>query len=145
LLLTDPDDTLGWRIPDAYGFGPALWVAPILDEGATSRPVHLPRGRWIDWWTGERVEGGRTVLARAPLERIPIWVRDGSIVVTFPAELVASGLGLDGDAPRPLEATLWGRPPLGRTAVRLADGSRIAWRRGRWTRPEDREVRFAER
>ena len=145
LLLTDPVDPHGWQIPDAYGFGPSLWAAPVLDEGARHRPVHLPRGRWIDWWTGERVEGGRTVLAEAPLERIPLWVREGSIVVTYPADAVASGLGLDGDAPRPLDATLWGEPPLGHTAVRLADGSRIAWRRGEWSGPVDRELRFAEK
>jgi hypothetical protein len=45
LHLTDPDDDRGWTIADAYGFGPALWVAPVLDEGARSREVALPRGR----------------------------------------------------------------------------------------------------
>jgi alpha-glucosidase (family GH31 glycosyl hydrolase) len=145
LLLTDPGDTHGWQIPDAYGFGPALWVAPVLDEGATSRPVYLPRGGWIDYWTGERVSGGRTVLAEAPLERIPTWVREGSILLTYPLETIATGLGRGEDASRPLEATLWGTPRLGRAAARLADGTKVSWRRGAWTGPLDREVRFAER
>lgn len=144
LLLSDPEDRDGWQIPDAYGFGPSLWVAPVLDEAASARPVHLPGGRWIDFWTAERVEGGRTVIADAPLDRIPAWVREGSILVTYPAETVAAGLGLDGAAPRPLEATLWGEPRLGHTAVRLADGARIGWRRGEWSAPAGREIRFAE-
>jgi hypothetical protein len=44
---------------------------------------------------------------------------------------------------RPLEATLWGRPRLGHTAVRLADGTKIGWRRGDWTVIPDRPVTFA--
>jgi len=57
------------------------------------------------------------------------------------------GAGL-GDVPedeRPLEATLWGKPPLGHAAVRLADGTKIAWRRGVWSVDRDRDVTFAER
>ena len=113
LCLTDPADPRGWTITDAYGYGPALWVAPVLEEGARSRTVELPRGRWIDFWTRERVEGGRAVEADAPLGRIPVWVREGSILVTLPAAHVADGLGDTPESERPLEATLWGRPPPG--------------------------------
>ena len=144
LPLVDPGDLLGWQVPDAYGFGPSLWVAPVVDEGASSRPVHLPRGRWLDFWTGEPVEGGRTILADAPLGRIPVWVREGAILLTHPADAVATGLGLHGETERPLEATLWGTPPLGHTAARLADGARVSWRRGEWSGPASREVRYSE-
>jgi hypothetical protein len=58
---------------------------------------------------------------------------------------VAGGLRDVPETERPLEATLWGEPPLGRTAVRLADGTRIAWRRGRWSVEGDRAVTFRER
>ena len=47
------------------------------------------------------------------------------------------GLGDVPETARPLVATLWGVPPLGRTAARLADGARIAWRDGDWDLPED--------
>ncbi|MEY2442262.1 MAG: alpha-D-xyloside xylohydrolase, partial [bacterium] len=47
LHLLDPADPRGWSIADAFGYGPALWVAPILAEGARERAVALPRGRWI--------------------------------------------------------------------------------------------------
>ena len=130
---------------DAYGYGPALWVAPVLDEGARSREVALPRGDWIEAWSGERVRGGGEVLAPAPRDRIPVWVRAGSIVVTYPAAHVAAGLGDTPEGQRPLEATLWGEPALGRASAHLADGTTISWRRGTWSVDRPREVVFAER
>jgi alpha-glucosidase (family GH31 glycosyl hydrolase) len=144
LCLVDPQDPRGWVTPDAYGYGPALWVAPVLDSGAREREVPLPRGEWIETWSGARVRGGGEVTVETPLERIPVWVRDGSIVVSYPAEHVARGLGDVPEADRPLLATLWGRPPLGSAAVRLADGTRISWRRGEWSVTPDRVVNFRE-
>ena len=143
LLLSDPEDARGWSLSDQYGYGPALWVAPVLEEGAREREVSLPRGRWIDLWTGERHTGGGEILAPAPLDRIPVYVRSGSILVTYPAEHVAAGLGDTPEGERPLEATLYGDPPLGHTAVRLADGTRIAWRRGEWSVSPRREIAFS--
>jgi alpha-glucosidase (family GH31 glycosyl hydrolase) len=143
LCLIDPADPRGWTIGDAYGYGPALWVAPVLDDGAREREVALPRGRWIETWSGREVVGGGEVVVDAPLHRIPVWVRAGSIVTTYPEAHVAGGLGDVPEGERPLEATLWGEPALGRTAVRLADGTRIAWRRGDWSVTPEREVSFA--
>jgi len=145
LHLVDPTDDRGWTIADAYGYGPSLWVAPVLDEGARSREVALPRGDWIETWSGERVRGGGEIVAPAPRDTIPVWVRVGAIVVTYPAAHVASGLSDTPEGERPLEATLWGEPRLGRAAARLADGTRISWRRGRWSVDREREVSFAER
>jgi len=145
LCLIDPSDRRGFSVADAYGYGPALWVAPVLEHGAGERVVALPRGEWIDFWTGERAYGGDEVTARAPLERIPVWVRSGSILVTYPAEHVAAGLGDADERERPLEATLWGEPPLGRSSARLADGTRVRWRKGRWSVEPRREVSFSER
>jgi alpha-glucosidase (family GH31 glycosyl hydrolase) len=140
LCLTDPADPRGWTLTDAYGYGPALWVAPVLEDGARQRDVALPRGDWIESWSGEVVSGGGEVSAPAPLERVPVWVRAGSIVVTYPAAHVAAGLGDVPERERPLVATLWGRPRLGRTAVRLADGTRIGWHDGQWELPSGREI-----
>ena len=145
LHLIDPDDDRGWTIADAFGYGPSLWVAPVLDEGAREREVQLPRGRWIETWSGERVRGGGEVVVPAPRGSIPVWVREGAIVVTYPASHVASGLGDTPEGERPLEATLWGEPPLGRAAARLADGTTISWRRGRWSVDRERDVSFGER
>jgi alpha-glucosidase (family GH31 glycosyl hydrolase) len=145
LFLSDPSDERGWALADQYGYGPALWVAPVLERGAREREVSLPRGEWIDFWSGERLRGGGELLAQAPPERIPVYVRAGSIIVTHPAEHVASGLGDTPERERPLEATLWGTPALGRTAVRLADGTRIGWEHGRWSVSPTREISFGER
>ena len=144
LCLLDPPDPRAWTIGDAYGYGPALWVAPVLEDEAREREVALPRGEWIETWSGRSVLGGSEVVVDAPLERIPVWVRSGSIVVTYPAAHVARGLGDVPEAERPLVATLWGRPRLGRAAARLADGTRIGWHRGVWSVVPEREVSFHE-
>jgi alpha-glucosidase (family GH31 glycosyl hydrolase) len=143
LPLADPRDPRGWTIADAYGYGPALWVAPVLERGATEREVDIPRGDWIDFWTGEELAGGGEVIAAAPLERIPVWVRRGSLVVTYPEAEVAAGLGDVPERERPLEVTLWGDPPGGHAGVNLADGTRVRWQRGELTVTPERPVSFA--
>jgi alpha-glucosidase (family GH31 glycosyl hydrolase) len=145
LCLIDPADARGWAIADAYGYGPSLWVAPVLDDGAREREVPLPRGEWIETWSGNAVSGGEEVVVDAPLHRIPVWVRTGSIVVTYPAEHVAAGLGDTPEPDRPLVATLWGRPRCGHANARLADGTRIGWRRGEWSGSPEREIEYRER
>ena len=136
LCLIDPGDPRGWTIGDAYGYGPSLWVAPVLDDGAREREVALPRGEWIETWSGALVRGGGEIVVDAPLERIPVWVRAGSIVVTYPPSHVARGLGDVPESARPLVATLWGSPRLGRTAAGspTGRGSRGAGASGRWRR-----------
>ena len=120
-----------------------IWVAPVMDEGAIERRTYLPRGRWLDWWTGEATDGGRWINAEAPLDRIPLWVRSGSLLVTYPTDEVTAGLG-EADTSRPLEATLWEEPALGHVAAHLADGTKIGWRRGEWSVRPDRPVSFLD-
>jgi alpha-D-xyloside xylohydrolase len=54
------------------------------DEGATSRTVYLPEAKWYDFWTGAKVEGGKRIQADAPIEKLPLFVRAGSIVPMGP-------------------------------------------------------------
>jgi hypothetical protein len=117
-------------------------VAPVLERGATERDVDIPRGDWIDYWTGEELAGGGEVVAAAPLQRIPVWVRRGSLVVTYPEAEVAAGLGDVPEAERMLEVTLWGEPPSGRAGVNLADGTRLRWERGELSVKPERPVTF---
>ena len=142
LALADPADERGWSIADAYFFGPSLWVAPVLEQGAEEREVYLPRGEWLDFWTGDAVSGGRDVIAPAPRERIPVWVRRGSLIATYPESAVATGLGFESEAERPLEAILWGTPATGRARARLADGTVLRWREGEWSSSPSRDVTF---
>ncbi len=68
-------------IGDEYMFGPALLIAPVTEQGVTSRAVYLPAGTdWYDFWTNKRLPGGQTIRAAAPIDTIPIYVRAGSIL-----------------------------------------------------------------
>jgi alpha-glucosidase len=67
-------------IDDEYLLGNALLVAPIYREGETRRRVYLPQGSWTDWWTGEMLKGQRFITAEAPLDRIPMFARGGSVI-----------------------------------------------------------------
>lgn len=79
LFFDFPDEPHAAEIDDAFLFGPDLLVAPILHPGASSRDVYLPAGaRWTDAWTGATHAGGITVNVDAPLDRIPLFLRDGA-------------------------------------------------------------------
>jgi len=81
LPLDFPDDPNVADLRDEYMFGPAFLVAPVTEQGATSRKVYLPAGSdWYNYWTSERVKGGQTISVPAPIETIPLFVRAGSIV-----------------------------------------------------------------
>ncbi|GAC1417976.1 MAG: hypothetical protein NVSMB62_09290 [Acidobacteriaceae bacterium] len=68
-------------IGDEYMFGPALLVAPVTEQGRISREVYLPAGTdWYNFWTGERLHGGQTITANAPIDTLPLFVRAGSIL-----------------------------------------------------------------
>jgi alpha-D-xyloside xylohydrolase len=79
-----------WDIGDQFMFGPAILVNPVTEAGATSRSVYLPQGTWYDFWSGERVAGDQTIAAAAPIDRIPLYVRAGSIVPMGPEVEYAS-------------------------------------------------------
>jgi alpha-D-xyloside xylohydrolase len=75
---TDPKT---WNIGDQFMFGPAILVNPVLKQDATHRTVYLPDApAWYDFWSGASLKGGEEVEAQAPLERIPLYVRAGSII-----------------------------------------------------------------
>jgi alpha-D-xyloside xylohydrolase len=74
-----PADGVAWSIEDEFVFGPAVLVAPVTQFGARSRRVYLPAGAtWTDPWSEETTDGGAWVEATAPLERIPVYLRDGA-------------------------------------------------------------------
>jgi len=81
LLLEFPDDKGCWDVDDQFMFGPDLLVAPVVEQGARDRTVYLPDGaRWTDAWTGAPTESGTMVTVEAPLEKIPLFLRDGAFL-----------------------------------------------------------------
>ena len=81
LWMDFPGDARVAAIGDEYMFGPDFLVAPVTAQGQTRKQVYLPAGAdWYDYWTSERLPGGRTVTVDAPIDRIPVFVRAGSIL-----------------------------------------------------------------
>lgn len=69
-----PRDPEVWADEPAWMLGSDLLVAPVVEPGARQRSLYLPPGDWVDAWTGERVAGGRRIVAEAPIDRIPVFV-----------------------------------------------------------------------
>jgi alpha-D-xyloside xylohydrolase len=91
LPLEFPSDSGSRAVADQFMFGSAFLINPVTTEGA-QRSVYLPPGNnWIDFWTGKIVTGGQTITAEAPIERIPIYARAGSIVPFGPRIESAAG------------------------------------------------------
>ncbi len=86
LVMDFRDDVRAQNIGDQFMFGPAFLVTPVTESGATTRRLYLPQAKWYDFWTGSRVAGGRAVEAGAPIERLPLYVRAGSILPLGPDE-----------------------------------------------------------
>ncbi|MEV0267010.1 glycoside hydrolase family 31 protein [Streptomyces sp. NPDC050617] len=127
-----------WRSPqdralrdceDAYLLGDSLLVAPVLEAGAEWRAVRLPRGRWYDTASGRAYEGPGQVLLPAPLERIPVLARAGSVV---PVAGAGGGVELEVWEPAPGRTGAgvlipdagdgWERPAAVRFTTRWRDG-----------------------
>ncbi len=92
---------LGLHPPDVYFFGDHLLVAPVVERGARTRDVPFPPGRWVDWFTGEVLQGAQTV--DAPLQKLPLYLEEGGIVPlltyllgssSLPLALAVGGVGL---------------------------------------------------
>ncbi len=78
-------DSQTWNIGDQYMFGPDLLVSPITRQGRTSRWLYLPpAAAWYDFWTGKKYDGAQNMETAAPLNRIPLFVKAGSILPMGP-------------------------------------------------------------
>ena len=81
LWMDFPGDAHVADLGTEYMFGPAFLVAPVTEQGQTEKDVYLPAGSdWYNFWTNEKLAGGRWVKVAAPIDQIPVFVRAGSIL-----------------------------------------------------------------
>ncbi|GCE30371.1 hypothetical protein KDA_58550 [Dictyobacter alpinus] len=86
LLLEFPEDPGTARVDDSYLLGESLLVAPVFSEARkpVARHIYLPQGEWIDFWTDQRIEGGRYITRQTTLDTIPVYVKAGTILPLGP-------------------------------------------------------------
>ncbi|MDE6770924.1 MAG: DUF5110 domain-containing protein [Muribaculaceae bacterium] len=124
-----PKDRNVHDIKDQYMFGDIM-VCPVTSEGADRREVYLPvnESGWIDFRTGEKLNGGQTMVASAPLAEIPLFVKGGSIIPTIePVEHSGASVG------KPVTVTIY---PGADAEFTLYDdsGDGYGFERGEWQR-----------
>jgi alpha-D-xyloside xylohydrolase len=86
-----PSDQSLREVSDQFLFGDSLLINPVTDPSVTTRKVVLPAGsEWYDFWSGQKSKGGQTIVADAPLDRLPILVKAGSIMPLGPKIQYAS-------------------------------------------------------
>jgi alpha-D-xyloside xylohydrolase len=122
-------DAKARELADEYMFGPAFLVNPVTEFKARTRPVYLPSGTdWYDFWTGAHVKGGQTVTADAPFDRLPLYMRAGSIVPIGPEQQY---IGEKRDAPITLYVYAGAN---GRFSLYEDDGKSYGYERGEFAR-----------
>jgi alpha-glucosidase (family GH31 glycosyl hydrolase) len=127
LWLHYPDDPRTVARDDEYLWGRDILVAPVVEQGATTRKVYLPNGSWYDFWSNERVDGGREITRAVNLETIPIFIRAGAILPLGPVKQY-SGEKVD----QPLSVSIYPGSD-GSFLLYEDDGSSFNYRKGEWT------------
>ena len=87
LLMHHPSDRQCWHIDDEYYFGSEFLVCPVMNSD-NRRDIYLPEGLWVNFFTGERLDGGRWYYGvEVPLEEMPVYVRPGARIRIYPDEV----------------------------------------------------------
>ena len=121
-----PDDPKAVACGDQYLWGKNILVAPVYEKGATTRRIYLPKGAWYDFWTNERLEGGREITRPVDLETLPLYVRAGAILSLGPIKQY-----VDEPVKEPLSVSIY---PGADASFLLYedDGSSFNYRNGEW-------------
>jgi alpha-glucosidase len=133
LVLSHQYDPRVADLDDQFKLGGDLLVAPVLEPGAAGRSVYLPAGQWYDFWTGQRLDGGRDLWAQAPLDIIPLFVKAGTVLPMQPVQQHT-------DEPPAETITLRVYPGIGESLWYEDDGHSLAYKAG-----EFKLTRFAVR
>jgi alpha-glucosidase (family GH31 glycosyl hydrolase) len=116
MFLEFPDDPTTFRLDTQYVFGPSMLIAPVMNEHSRVE-VYLPEGCWHDYWSAEVIEGPTWIRKTVPLEEMPIYVRDGTVIPTV-REVQHTG-EIDWNE---LTLEMFGE---GSSSLRLPDGSMV--------------------
>jgi alpha-D-xyloside xylohydrolase len=84
LVMDFQRDPRAQNVSDQFLFGPAILVNPVVEPGGSTRHLYLPEASWYDFWTGSSMQGGRAIDAPSPIDRIPLFIRAGSILPLGP-------------------------------------------------------------
>ncbi|MFI1773431.1 glycoside hydrolase family 31 protein [Thalassobellus citreus] len=82
LVLANQEDENVYNITNQYMLGESLMICPVTEKGAQTRVVYLPKGTWTDYWTGKTFEGKKHYNVLSPLDKLPIFVKEGAIIPT---------------------------------------------------------------
>lgn len=82
LVYSNQNDANVYNITDQYMLGDYLMVCPVVTKGAQTRVVYFPEGKWIDYWTGESIDGKQYKNVLCPIDKIPIYIKAGAIIPT---------------------------------------------------------------
>lgn len=80
LLLNYEDDPETYDINDEYMVGDKVLAAPIVRQDEFKRLVYLPAGQWVDFWNGREYAGKQYIMADAPLDKLPLYIKKGSLL-----------------------------------------------------------------
>jgi len=80
---------------DEFTFGDKILVCPVLEQGATSRKVYLPKGTWVNFWTHEVLIGESEYTIEAALDHMPLFVRAGSVIPEYPVMQYVGEIDID--------------------------------------------------
>ncbi|WP_203363949.1 glycoside hydrolase family 31 protein [Bacillus sp. REN10] len=80
LVMEYPEDEHTFNLADQFLIGENVLVAPITKPATYHRVVYLPEGEWIDYWTDQLIKGGKHILAEAPWDQLPLFIKAGTIL-----------------------------------------------------------------
>ncbi len=130
MVLEYPEDKITRDTTTQYQFMAGEWflVAPVWKDKEVRNNIYLPKGKWFDYWTGKEYEGGRMLNNHsAPLEHLPLFVREGAIIPMYPEMLFGNE--------KPKNPISWDIYPSGRTEFKLYedDGLSRKYKKGEFT------------
>jgi alpha-glucosidase/alpha-D-xyloside xylohydrolase len=138
LWLHHPDDEKAVARGDQFLWGRSILVSPVVEKGASSRVVYLPRGTWYDFWTEARLDGGREITRDVDLATMPIHVSAGSILPLGPVKEY-----VEQTTSEPVTIVIYPGAD-GHYSLYEDDGRSFDYRRGAWMRL-DMQWRDADR